>query len=69
MLSPDGQFSSFVIQNSCGDRGLDDVAVQAFRQAAPFPNPPRGMIGSDGLIHIYAGLTVFFKPPSFGPAG
>jgi TonB family protein len=35
-----------------GIRDLDDAAVEAFRQAAPFPNPPKGIIGADGLIKI-----------------
>lgn len=31
---------------------LDEAAVEAFRAAAPFPNPPRGMVDSDGMIKI-----------------
>ena len=33
-------------------RELDDAAVEAFRQAAPFPNPPKGLIETDGTIKI-----------------
>ncbi|MGE3972912.1 MAG: TonB family protein [Bdellovibrionales bacterium] len=35
-----------------GVRDLDDAAIEAFRQAAPFPNPPKGIIDADGLIKI-----------------
>ncbi len=35
-----------------GVRDLDEAAVDAFRKAAPFPNPPRGIIDSDGTIKI-----------------
>lgn len=35
-----------------GVRDLDDAAIEAFRSAAPFPNPPRGIIESDGNIRI-----------------
>ncbi len=31
---------------------LDEIAVEAFRSAAPFPNPPEGMVESDGTIKI-----------------
>lgn len=35
-----------------GIRDLDDAAVEAFRSAAPFPNPPIGIVDSDGTIKI-----------------
>lgn len=35
-----------------GFRELDEAAVEAFRSAAPFPNPPDGMIDEDGTIKI-----------------
>lgn len=35
-----------------GVRDLDDAAIEAFRQAAPFPNPPKGMIERDGTVKI-----------------
>lgn len=31
---------------------LDEAAVEAFRAAAPFPNPPKGIVEKDGLIRI-----------------
>ncbi len=31
---------------------LDDAAVEAFRAAQPFPNPPRGLIDEEGFIRI-----------------
>ncbi len=35
-----------------GVRDLDDAAIEAFRSAAPFPNPPKGIIESDGTVRI-----------------
>ncbi len=35
-----------------GVKDLDDAAVEAFRAAAPFPNPPKGIADSDGMIKI-----------------
>ena len=69
ILSPDGKFSSSVMQNSSGDHELDQTTVDAFRQAAPFQNPPHGMVEADGYIHLRYGFVIQFRPPSFGPAG
>jgi TonB family protein len=35
-----------------GARDLDDAAVHAFNKAGPFPNPPRGIVDSDGKVKI-----------------
>ncbi len=35
-----------------GVKELDDIAIEAFRSAAPFPNPPQGLVESDGTIKI-----------------
>lgn len=35
-----------------GIEDLDEAAVEAFRAAAPFPNPPKGIIDPDGTIKI-----------------
>ena len=68
ILRPDGTFDSSVLQQSSGDRRLDQTSIDAFRAAAPFPNPPRGMIEPDGFIHLRYGFVVSFRPPGFSPA-
>ena len=40
------------VLNDSGIRDLDDAAVEAFKEAAPFPNPPEGIVESDGTIKI-----------------
>jgi len=38
-----------------GDSGiqdLDDAAIEAFKAAAPFPNPPKGVVENDGTVQI-----------------
>lgn len=35
-----------------GVRDLDEAAIEAFRAAAPFPNPPAGIIEADGTVKI-----------------
>lgn len=67
ILEPDGEFSSSVLQHSSGDRTLDQTTIQAFRAAAPFLNPPRGVLESDGKVHLRYGFIVRFRPP-FGQA-
>ncbi len=37
---------------SSGFSDLDEAAMEAFREAAPFPNPPSGMVDPDGLVRI-----------------
>ena len=40
-----------IIGNS-GVHDLDEAAVESFRAAAPFPNPPEGMVDPDGQIKL-----------------
>lgn len=68
ILTRDGRFSNSVLHKSSGDRRLDMTTVEAFRSAAPFLNPPTGLIESDGTIRLKYGFLVRFRPPNFGPA-
>lgn len=43
-LYPDGRLKKIVLDHPCGLGFLDDEAVRAFRVAAPFPNPPKGLV-------------------------
>jgi protein TonB len=40
------------VVSDSGVRDLDQAAVEAFQEAAPFPNPPSGIVDSDGTIKI-----------------
>ncbi len=51
-LNSDGDLIQVDILNESGVEQLDDAAVDAFRSAAPFPNPPKGMVEPDGTIKI-----------------
>lgn len=51
-LDKDGALMKVDVITQSGVEQLDSAAVQAFQQAAPFPNPPKGMVEKDGTIKI-----------------
>lgn len=62
LLTPKGQLIRTLVHKSSGDRSVDDAAVLAFQDAAPFPNPPQGMVQEDGIIHLHYGFVVQWSP-------
>lgn len=52
ILDGKGILQKVQVLGSAGVTDLDDAAVEAFRAAAPFPNPPKGMIDGDGTVKI-----------------
>jgi TonB family protein len=52
ILDRDGGLKTVQKVGSSGNEDLDDSAVQAFREAAPFPNPPENLVERDGTIKI-----------------
>lgn len=52
VLDAKGELIRVDIISKSGVETLDDAAVEAFKQAAPFPNPPQGMVEKDGTIKI-----------------
>lgn len=51
-LDKSGRLLRIQIIGVSGVRELDEAATEAFRAAAPFPNPPQGMVDPDGTIKI-----------------
>jgi TonB family protein len=51
-LRPDGKLAAWTVLQSSGVDFLDDEAIDAFRKAQPFPNPPKALVESDGQIHF-----------------
>ncbi len=58
----EGQFVRALIMRSSGSKDLDTAAAAAFRDAAPFPNPPKELVEADGLIHLRYGFIVQWSP-------
>lgn len=51
-LNDEGTLVKVQVLEESGVRDLDDAAVEAFQKAAPFPNPPKGIVEQDGTIQI-----------------
>ena len=51
-LDASGELLGVQVLSQSGLADLDDAAVEAFKRAAPFPNPPRGMVEVDGTVKI-----------------
>lgn len=51
-LSDQGNLVKVQILGESGVSDLDDAAMDAFRAAAPFPNPPKGIVEPDGTVKI-----------------
>lgn len=59
ILNADGSLDKIKLQRSCNVDYLDDEALRAIRSAAPFPNPPKGMLDPrDGKLHVPFGFIV-----------
>ncbi|MNJ93298.1 transport protein TonB [compost metagenome] len=52
VLNDKGTLVRVQVMSDSGVRDLDDAAIEAFRAAAPFPNPPKGIVESDGTVKI-----------------
>jgi TonB family protein len=52
ILDKNGSLMRVQIVGESGLKDLDDAAVEAFRMAEPFPNPPKGIVEKDGTIKI-----------------
>lgn len=61
-LTSDGHFHSARLMKESGIKGFDQAAAQAFAQAKNFPNPPREMIESDGIIRLKYAFHVEVDP-------
>ncbi len=55
-LTADGQLDDIYIKKDSGVAFLDEAALKAFREAAPFPNPPDGLRDDDGRIRFSFGF-------------
>ncbi len=52
VLNTKGDLLNIKVLGHSGVKDLDAAAIEAFRSAAPFPNPPKGIVNSKGQIQI-----------------
>ncbi len=62
LLSPEGDFIKGVVLRSSGYPDLDQTGIDAFRNAAPFINPPKEMIDEQGMIRLTYSFVVVWRP-------
>jgi len=55
-LKPDGSLANVALETPSGVEFLDDEAIEAFKQAQPFPNPPRQLVDEGGVIRFSFGF-------------
>ncbi len=52
MLDAEGNLVAVEVVEESGIPAFDEAIAEAWRLAAPFPNPPPGMVSEEGFIHI-----------------
>lgn len=52
VLDRDGQITAVQLMQRSGAQDLDQAAVDAFNEAGPFPDPPKGLVDENGEIKI-----------------
>lgn len=64
LLDRRGFLQKALIMKESGIPGFDAAAVNAFKEARVFPNPPQEMVEDDGYIHLKFTFTVNYAPPA-----
>lgn len=52
-LNKNGYLEQIELLTTSGNKKVDNAAIQAFRAAAPFPNPPTDLLEKDGTIKLF----------------
>ncbi|MGE5087127.1 MAG: TonB family protein [Bacillota bacterium] len=64
LLDRHGFLQKAMIMKESGIAAFDAAAINAFKEARIFPNPPQEMIEDDGYIHLKFTFTVNYTPPT-----
>ncbi len=62
VLDKEGRYLGATVMKPSGLPGFDKAAVLAFRDGAPFPNPPRELVKNDGKIYLEYAFQVNWDP-------
>ena len=52
ILTKEGELTKILVLRRSGFSEIDEAAIKAFELAAPFPNPPSGMIENNGSVQL-----------------
>lgn len=66
-LTAQGELERVEVIGQSGVTDIDDAAIEAFKQAAPFPNPPKGIVEKDGRIRIRWDFILEARAPILKP--
>lgn len=58
LINANGSLASIKLETSSGMDFLDREAINAFKMAAPFHNPPESLLSEDGTLEIRFGFMV-----------
>lgn len=61
VLDRSGKLLETIVHLTSGYRSLDIAATDAFKDSAPINNPPEGLVGEDGKIHLFYNFTVHWR--------
>lgn len=62
ILAPNGQLLKGMVMKASGIKPFDYAAIDAFREAGFFPNPPKELVEEDGYIHLKYSFNVYSLP-------
>lgn len=62
LLNPEGRLQKVLVLKESGVSSFDAAVIDTFKEVLIFPNPPKEMIESDGLIHLKYSFNVHFSP-------
>lgn len=62
LLDRSGELKSVLLMKESGFPEFDKAAINAFKEARIFPNPPQEMLQSDGYIHLKYSFHVNWAP-------
>ena len=61
VLDRTGKLLQTIVHLTSSYRSLDIAATDAFKDSAPINNPPEGLVGEDGKIHLFYNFTVHWN--------
>ena len=62
LLTPEGHFYKAKLIKSAQLKLLDEISLSSFKNSLPFLNPPKGLVGADGFVHLSYSFRVDLSP-------